>query len=175
MVKHKFKSSNSARHPSHTISSVMADFAAAAVSPEASPPAPEPSQAAATGGPPSSSPEPAQAASQPPVPAVAHYSKNESEQSQIEILKTVVQYKNSQIFEWGQKAKVLEQCVDPLNRLEVFNGTLKISTLKERWLKAEKMAEGIIADEERFVRLAQNGGKDLSETVVPLSKVCDQR
>ena len=89
--------------------------------------------------------------------------QNVSEMRQVEILKTVVQYKNGQIFEWGHKAKVLEECLGPLNSLEIFNGSMKLSTLKERWRKAEKIAEGIIADEEKFVKLSQNGGKDMTE------------
>ncbi len=40
---------------------------------------------------------------------------------------------------------------------------LKLSTLKERWHKVEKMAEAIIADEEPFIKHGQNGGADLSE------------
>jgi len=90
-------------------------------------------------------------------------SKDESEQRQIEILKTVVQHNNGQIFEWGHKAKVLEQCLEPLNQLPIFNGTLKINTLKDRWRKAEKTAEDIMANPEKFVKLTENGGKDMSE------------
>ena len=74
-------------------------------------------------------------------------------------------YKSGQIFDWGQKAKVLEasSCLAPLNSLQVFKGTLKIATLKDRWRKAEKIAEDIMGDEEKFLKLAQNGGKALSE------------
>jgi len=89
--------------------------------------------------------------------------QHESEERQIEILKTVMAHKNGLIFEWGKKAKVLDACLQPLNALPIFGGMLKSSTLGTRWRKAEKIAEEIIADEEQFVKLAQNGGKEMSE------------
>jgi len=58
---------------------------------------------------------------------------------------------------------VLDTCLAPLNSLPVFKGTLKIATLKDRWRKAEKIAEDIMGDEEKFLKLAQNGGKALSK------------
>ncbi len=46
--------------------------------------------------------------------------KNDSEFSQIEMVKIAVQFKNRQIFEWGQKAKVLESCLAQLNGLDIL-------------------------------------------------------
>ncbi len=58
---------------------------------------------------------------------------------------------------------MLESCLAPLNGLDIFKGTLKIGTLKDRWRKVEKAAEDIISDEDKFVKLAQNRGQDMGE------------
>ena len=94
----------------------------------------------------------------------AGMSVNDSEKRQIEIVKTLFQYKAGQIFEWGQKEKTLKDVLAPLNESETFGGNLKLGTLKDRWRKAEKHAEDIITQgEEKFVKLNQNGGRELSE------------
>ncbi len=89
--------------------------------------------------------------------------KNESEQRQVEILKTVMQYKDGLILKWGKKTKVLEERLAPLNSLPIFHNSLKMSTLKDRWRKAEKAAEDVLKHPEKFVKLAENGGKEMLE------------
>ncbi len=40
---------------------------------------------------------------------------------------------------------------------------MKIRMLRDRWRKAEKAAEDIISNEEKFVKLVQNGAKEMGE------------
>jgi len=80
-----------------------------------------------------------------------------------EIIKAALGAKDN-IWQWGNKGKVLKAILDPLNNGEVFQGTLKMSTLENKWRAIAKKAESIIeGGEERFIKLAQNGGRDLSE------------
>ena len=89
--------------------------------------------------------------------------KDESTRRQIEIVKTGISYKGGAIFEWGLKEKTLKEMLDALNISQLFGGTLKLSTLKDRWRKAEKVAQDIIENEEKFVKLNQNGNSPMSE------------
>ncbi len=90
-------------------------------------------------------------------------------------MKTVIQYKNSEILDWGKKAKVLEQCLGALNKIELFGGSMKLSTLKDRWRRAEKAAEEIMGDEEEFVELTQNrGGYDGFLPALPCAGKVDE-
>ncbi len=45
------------------------------------------------------------------------------------------------------KALVLEACLEPLNSLETFEGSLKIGTLNDCWRTAEKILEEIMGKE----------------------------
>lgn len=89
---------------------------------------------------------------------------NEAEQRMVEIVKAAMGYNKDKIWEWGNKQKVLKEILEPLNQLEIFKGSLKTSTLQTKWLDVQKKAESIIqGGEERFIRLAQNGGNEMSE------------
>ncbi|EKX31738.1 hypothetical protein GUITHDRAFT_104256 [Guillardia theta CCMP2712] len=90
--------------------------------------------------------------------------KGDGEQRMVEIIKCVMQYNDGAIFEWGKKEKTLKEAQEALNGHPVFAGQLKLNTLKDKWRKIEKQAEEIAnGGEEKWVKLWQNGGGELSE------------
>ncbi len=72
----------------------------------------------------------------------------------VEKVKTAMGYKAERIWEWGNnlKQKVLKKILEPLNKLLLFNNSLKISTLQSKWSEVQKKAESILAcGEERSI------------------------